>query len=179
MYGNLEIAIKTQPWHHRRKSNTPLESSCSIDKEMCRLLEPRVKIWSLGWPSCQWSHLAWNANALGHPIRIGLSWFKVSKFWNDAKLSVEESHWIFEKNWSSTFSVNRWIIPEWSYFRRHEINFSSKSPNPPSFILFAMRQPFWKRNKEKKMSHSEMQTLRRYENYLWKPKSTPKNRLFI
>ena len=75
--------------------------------------------------------------------------------------------------------MNRWIIPEWSYFRRHEINFSSKSPNPPSLRLFAMRQPFWKRNKEKKMNHSEMQTLSRYENSVEKPKSTPKNEFFI
>ena len=46
--------------------------------------------------------------------------------------------------------MNRWIIPEWSYFRRPEINFSSKSPNPPSFILFAMRQPSGKETKKRK-----------------------------
>ena len=151
VYGNLEIAIKTQPWHHRRKSNTPLESSsCSIDKEMCRLLEPRVKIWSLGWPSCQWSHLAWNANALEHPIRIGLSWFEASKLWNDVNLSAGQLHSTLGKNWKMKFSSNSCIPHGKSYFRRQEINFSSESPNQPSLDFFNMKQLFWKRNKEKK-----------------------------
>ena len=150
MHGNLEIAIKTQPWHHCRKSNTPLESSFSIDIGICRLLKPRLKNWSLGWPSCQWSHLAWNANALEHPIRIGLSWFEASKVWNDAKLSVVQSHFILGKYWKIKFSSNSCIPHGKSYFRRQEINFSSESPNPRSLDQFDMRQDFWERNEEKK-----------------------------
>ena len=117
---------------------------------MRRLLEPRVKIWSLGWPSCQLSHLAWNANALEHPIRIGLSWFEASKVWNDAKLSVVQWHSILGKYWKIKFSSNSCIPHGKSYFRRQETNFSSESPNPRSLDQFDMRQDFWERNKEKK-----------------------------
>ena len=103
----------------------------------------------------KWIHdddrnLAWNVNAGKHPIRIGLSWFEASKFWNDVNLSAAQSHSILEKNWKRKFSSNRCIPHGKSYFRRQEINFSSESPNPRSLDQFDMRQDFWERNKEKK-----------------------------
>ena len=48
--------------------------------------------------------------------------------------------------------------------RRHEINFSSKSPNLPYLPRFKLRQDFWTRNKEKIMNHSEIRIMGRYPN---------------
>ena len=126
----------------------------------------------------KWIHdddrnLAWNANAGIHPIRIGLSWFEASKVWNDAKLSVVQSHPILEKNWKRKFSSNSCIPHGKSYFRRQETNFSSESPNQPSLDFFGMKQPFWERNKEKKMNHSEVKIIGRHAWWTWICLSVP------
>ena len=53
---------------------------------------------------------------------------------------------------------------ELEYVLRHEINFSSKSPNLPYLPRFKLRQDFWTRNKEKIMNHSEIRIMGRYPN---------------
>ena len=45
-YGNLEIVIKTEPWHHRRKPNTPSKSKFYVNIICRRLRSVLWKFWS-------------------------------------------------------------------------------------------------------------------------------------
>ena len=96
--------------------------------------------------------------------------FDILKWCN---LSAGQSHSILGKNWKRKFSSNSCIPHGKSYFRRQETNFSSESPNQPSLDFFGMKQPFWERNKEKKMNHSEVKIIGRHAWWTWICLSVP------
>ena len=115
----------------------------------------KVRIWSLCFGSLRWSHLAWNANAAKHPIRIELSWFEASKLFDYAELSGAQSHSFYIRGKLKEHIRMEYLISTWKFIiSTRRLKFFIDEFELASYMFPRKEACFTKRN-IKKMNHNE------------------------